>query len=871
MALNVSAADQALLQGGAQEADPEANLAAPVAAPVGDDTVTSSASLFKEHDPREDDLGEAAAVGGYQLVNQLAMGVPQLVLDHTLSADDRKLWDEARERHPYANYGAGAVGFGASMLLGGPLFKAAATAGKAAHAAVLGTEAVADVARAGEVAATAADLGHFAEPGEAAAHAAVAHSVSEEAMPKALAALTEEHGSGIGSAAEAAKDAVTEHIADKLAPIASDPGAIAAALGKAPAADVIDMTGIAVAAAKAASPSLSKQALAKVAQYAVEGAVLSAPQTLTNAALGDWQGAGEALAWGAGGNVALGGLTDLISTGAKAGLEKLGTVPFRDAAEDLSRRQTLRAVGVPKGAAKKLGEDKLNAMVDWVHDSGIMGQAQTKEQLPELIEAAYNETGKKIGSALDALDAANAEQGGIHQIDPESLKTKLADKLKDAAQDKFGIKGAESAEAQKLIDVVNGLPENPTLRDIQELKSALGDKARFDQTATKGVNEVRQDAYHAVKEFQEEQADAIAKETNNADVVDQWKQAKRDFGAASTAMKGVEEFRAQQSGNRIMGLTDNIAAQGSMLGIIGSLVSGHPLGAAASVAGYMGKKLIEDRGVVLGSRVLRALARAPDDGAFGLQLAQKAKQAWQERIDTLPEALKNAGSLRQRTIAGGPPRQMSQQKFDDTKSSLEAMVPTGATSQHAEFASNLLKKGAPNVAQAYQQQMVKAVTWLHSQLPQPPPKGPVASYPWQPTANQLRAFGEKESVIQNPLSVVDHIKDNTLTSNHVLALMQFPSTYQAVVAKSLEAFQSKPPSSLQRGTLSTLLQKPIDQAQGMIGDIAKVASGPPLAGTQASEGTPNPAGQGKQPKSFKLQDGPTEATDSQRALSNTKG
>lgn len=868
MPLQVAPEDLAAIGSGGTAVDPTSTLgAAPAPAPAAPEA-TSSAALFPKPDAREDDLGEGALVGGVSAVNQGTFGLLDTVLNHTVlkNPEDRALWEGAKDRHELANYGGGALGFGTSMLYGGPLFKAAATAGRAARAGVLGTEAIGEVARAGEAAAAAADVAHFATPGEAAAHAAVAGDVAEQALPKALAKLTAEHGEGVNAAADAARDAVTDHIADKLAPIAQDPGAVTTALSKAPASDLVDMTHVATEAARAAAPSLSRQALAKVVGYAVEGAVLSAPQAVGNAALNDWKGAGEALAWGAGGNVAMGGLGDLLSTGAKAGLEKLQlSNTLKEGAEDLSRRATLRAIGISKAQAKKMGEDKLEALVDWAHNSGIIGAANTKGEVGDLIEQAHGTAGKTVSDAMTALDAANAQQGRIHLSNSEDLKAKISEKLSDALGDKFGINSAEANEAQKLKDAVNALPESPTLQDIQGLKSALGAKTKFDQSVSSGVMDVRQDAYTVVKQFQEDTADAIAKETGDKKLVAQWKQAKRDFGAASDALKGVNEQRAQQSGNRIMGLTDSTASQASALGVVGSLVAGHPLGAAASVAGYMAKKFFENRGLVLGARALRSLSQNPETGGFGLALAQQAKEAWQSKLDSLPSAFKSLGNVRQRIAAGGPPS-MTPDQLKDRSKQMDALVNTGVMQQHAQFASSLVSKGAPNAAAAMQAQLSKGVAWLHTQLPRPP-EGITAQYPWSATPSQARSYGQKESVIDNPLSVLDRIKDGTLTSDHVLALMQFPTTYQSVVNSALTEAQKSPPNAQQRAVLSTLLQTPVGTAGKLVGDLASASKGPPFGPFSQSPGSPMTAQSGK-PKAAKSIDFdklPSDQTDSQRA------
>jgi hypothetical protein len=80
----------------------------------------------------------AITVGARSFINQALLGIPGIISDHS-STDKEKAIREAEDNaHPYANYGAGALGFGASLIAGSPLFKGAAEAGKAVEAGIAG-------------------------------------------------------------------------------------------------------------------------------------------------------------------------------------------------------------------------------------------------------------------------------------------------------------------------------------------------------------------------------------------------------------------------------------------------------------------------------------------------------------------------------------------------------------------------------------------------------------------------------------------------------------------------------------------------------------------------------------------------------------
>jgi hypothetical protein len=406
MALTVSPTDIAALSSGGQTIDPDTIVA--TTTPPGATAPGSPSDTFqptgKPYDSREDNLGEAAAVGAYQFANQAAFGVPGIILDHTLSPDDREMWEDARSRHPGANFGSGILGTIASLAYGGPLFKAAAKAGDAAHAFVLGgeeaaeeaaraTDAIQTVAEAarpgikagvieqegnlqqeaargvvpeGEVEGSWADfkdvkpdkvqttpdimadtvrdpyaqgpsrklvteqMPETVAPEEPIRNALPPHeagvipyrpeattlvdplargsmadlianagqgtkgpAAAEEALENASKALVKYHGQDAADAMEAVKEAVGEHLADQIGNVVgATPDELAARLKT---ANMLQATKVATAIAEHTAPGLARSVLAKVVRYGVEGAVLSAPQTLTDAALGDWTGAGESL------------------------------------------------------------------------------------------------------------------------------------------------------------------------------------------------------------------------------------------------------------------------------------------------------------------------------------------------------------------------------------------------------------------------------------------------------------------------------------------------------------------------------------------------------------------------------------------------
>lgn len=78
----------------------------------------------------------ALKVGVGQLADEAAMGLPELIADHTQDPLEVAKREALKKEHALANTVGGLTGFGASLFVGGPLWKAGAKAGEKAAAHV---------------------------------------------------------------------------------------------------------------------------------------------------------------------------------------------------------------------------------------------------------------------------------------------------------------------------------------------------------------------------------------------------------------------------------------------------------------------------------------------------------------------------------------------------------------------------------------------------------------------------------------------------------------------------------------------------------------------------------------------------------------
>jgi hypothetical protein len=84
------------------------------------------------------DLAGDIDVGAKKAISELALGIPELVFEHTSTQEEKEQWEAYKNQHEAAAWIGGGLGVAGSMVAGGPLFKGAAKAGMLAKGAVLG-------------------------------------------------------------------------------------------------------------------------------------------------------------------------------------------------------------------------------------------------------------------------------------------------------------------------------------------------------------------------------------------------------------------------------------------------------------------------------------------------------------------------------------------------------------------------------------------------------------------------------------------------------------------------------------------------------------------------------------------------------------
>ena len=136
--------------------------------------------------------------------------------------------------------------------------------------------------------------------------------------------------------------------------------------------------------------------------------------------------------------------------------------------------------------------------------------------------------------------------------------------------------------------------------------------------------------------------------------------------------------------------------------------------------------------------------------------------------------------------------------------------------------ANTLTKGvegihgvAPNIAQSLQTTGTRALQYLHSQMPKPANEL-IGDSEYEPSKSQQRTWLGLHDVVNDPVSVLDHVRHGTLTKDHMDALSQvhpelLDDMRQKVMAEMDPKKVKKLPTST-KAALGTFLGSPVTEA-----------------------------------------------------------
>lgn len=572
---------------------------------------------------------------------------------------------------------------------------------------------------------------------------------------------------------------------------------------------------------------IAKRMVAKSAGGAVEGALISAPHAITEAALGDPDLAGESLLAGGLIGSAFGGAGSLVSDAAKGLLnvgkkvtESNNIIKRINEADNLgeffqkaSNEKAVESLGATSGEIKRFLQRKdLQTLGQFLKDEQIVTFPSSKEQIFNRLAEKTSQYGKDLSDTLVRAD----EIIGSPSIKPAEIYADLKTKIEKDYLPFHAKKGL----AEKFEKQIGGLLENPeeawTLSQANKQKSAYYDTVKNWGLEDREGKDFARYIGSVINDKIESKVAELSPETLKT-----FKDLKTKYGYLEEAETIAKNAHAKAVANNDFGLTSYVAGAGGL--------AAGDLGTAATA--FVGREGIRRYGDQIAAAAYNKMA--------GLLHAEKAMKGIAMKLDAIPQILKAMKNPRrpgprtmgiaatQRLVSpdSRPSRDAKKASFDrvnnleklrDTTSNWVGN-PAAASEQVAKYTMPISAGGAPNIGAAFNGKMTNALQFLYKAMPKPPrPRSPFApQYKFRPSDRDMHAFEQKLRVLQDPFVVFEELKNGTLTHDHMDALKTvYPQLHQQMVNKVQQSVINgvDPIPYAQRVKLSLLMDVPMDSS-----------------------------------------------------------
>ncbi len=583
------------------------------------------------------------------------------------------------------------------------------------------------------------------------------------------------------------------------------------------------------------------------AKAAFEGGIYQAGKEVSDIVKSDPQAAAEFSLADVGVTAALSGLFGGAFGAAAAGINKakIEAAPFL---ADLQERAGAKALGFNKSQLSKLkggieeAKDVARTLMDAEIDTGekIFTPLAGPSELSSKVETLRTDAGARMGKVYDKLDEAAAP--GVNPLD---LAAKIDAKIGDFWRSPIN-KGETNQLENVLESVLMRGDKDISFREAQTLKEEIkkvaypGGKSPFEPSPRV---QIAQDAYKIVSETIDEAVSKGAKELGDGALLKELQTARKQYAAAKKAGRALADRVSSEQGNKLFGLTDTIA--GSVLS------SGVGLGAAGAAVAL--KKLAEK----YGASTLASTRGASVDkfiSAFGSTEAANASK--------LAKATENGINTARKAVSS---------VFDVAKEMPSKVIPIAAhrdklariVEEHVKAPDKIFAVNDNNPVDQYHAPYAtasaNAVAYLNSVKPDTNPKNPMDAR--QPANDVEKAkYNRALDIAQQPLSVLNHIKQGTLLPSDIQAMQaMYPGLYsqlqQQLTSQMIDHMsKGKAVPYTTRMGLSMFIGQPLDSTmtpQAIISAQPKPQEQP----QQQGQGNPPPASSvkalGKSPSLYK--------------------
>lgn len=340
----------------------------------------------------------------------------------------------------------------------------------------------------------------------------------------------------------------------------------------------------------------------------------------------------------------------LIGVGAGLGLSALGGLNSALNPEGLSSAagdQAVKALNPTLSQMERLEATKNpTAVGKRLLDEGIVTPLASRQTMANRLEGKLGTAGQDIGNQLSALDDATAKLPNAedYRVNPADVADNAQRLVRDPMSKTAAYKGAVPG-MDKEVDNLRTFQDPWSLSEANKQKTAYDKTLRWDQTQGPGKE--------ALKGLRNELSDAIDSrvEQGSADTgafdPDAFQAAKQRYGDLAQASQIANKSAAKDAHNNNVGLTSYLMS----LPAVGAAMTGHPVAAAAGLAGVGAKEVAKRYGNQILASSYNAMANAMESqpealGAFRDVLAQAGERG-KDAVMATHMALMNDPKYRQ--------------------------------------------------------------------------------------------------------------------------------------------------------------------------------------------------------------------------------
>ena len=578
---------------------------------------------------------------------------------------------------------------------------------------------------------------------------------------------------------------------------------------------------------------------------AVEGAVVTTPMAVSESILEEKPNlSSEQIMAGAGFGASAEGLVGLLQKGGgflgKKGKTLADYLYYRSTGARTPEYKKLTRFGGNKDRVLEVGR----RLRDLQKEGKIKSLADHEEILETLQGQLIPETGAGLNTILKEIQALQGKQPipSLFLVDTKDLADKMEaqflSNFKDASGNLIPVNQLPKPvkalydKAKSEIDEIRNLPPQDFfgLETQKRLYAKLKNwnKPPPGTSVSDGMDRIYGGMAKVLREESEnvlENLQGSFSQIKDKGLFEKFKQYKKDYGDLADLEMLMSASVRRDAVNNMFGLTSmnlgaglgagGIAAGDTLLGSLGG-------GATGLLAGTVLRKLARDRGELLVARGLDSLV----DMSGALGNLSRSQNIIAKSVRGLMKGSKKAIPV----VAGRtyPERfsiEKQGQRFEKTREGLQKIMANPGSLYATIEQSFPSIEGNDKIQGAVIQGVSRAVQFLYEKLPKNPLEDLSLTLPVSPsTPNpaEVAKFMRYEEIVNNPLGVLDHIANGTLTSEHRETMVSvYPELYKEMQEKILEGLaQGKPNMSLpQKIQLSIFMGKPVDPTMTYLRDF----------------------------------------------------